>query len=78
VTSTETTGTDTVHWSLEDAVATVTLNRPRARNALTAEMKDGLLAALRRAARPSLRCARHGYSPRSAGPPTTGPPRSPS
>jgi enoyl-CoA hydratase/carnithine racemase len=44
------TSTDTVQWSLQDAVATITLNRPRARNALTAEMKDGLLAALRRAA----------------------------
>jgi 2-(1,2-epoxy-1,2-dihydrophenyl)acetyl-CoA isomerase len=44
------TSTGTVQWSLGDAVATITLNRPRARNALTAEMKDGLLAALRRAA----------------------------
>ena len=44
------TSADTVQWSLADAVATIRLNRPRARNALTAEMKDGLLAALRRAA----------------------------
>ncbi len=49
MTSTEETGTGAVLWSLEDAVATITLNRPRARNALTAEMKDELLAALGRA-----------------------------
>jgi len=42
VTSTE----PTVLWDRDDAVATITLNRPRARNALTAEMKDALLAAL--------------------------------
>ncbi len=41
---------DTVRWALDGAVATITLNRPQARNALTAEMKDALLAALRRAA----------------------------
>ena len=34
---------DTVLWDRDDAVATITLNRPRARNALTAEMKDALL-----------------------------------
>jgi 2-(1,2-epoxy-1,2-dihydrophenyl)acetyl-CoA isomerase len=39
--------TDTVRYELEGAIATITLNRPEARNALTAEMKDGLLAALR-------------------------------
>src|SRR6266704_6844715 len=44
------TSSDTVRWALDGAVATITLNRPRARNALTAEMKDALLAALRRAA----------------------------
>ena len=43
-------GTDSVCWSLDEAVATITLNRPQARNALTAEMKTALLAALRRAA----------------------------
>ena len=32
--------TDSVRWSLDEAVATITLNRPQARNALTAEMKD--------------------------------------
>jgi 2-(1,2-epoxy-1,2-dihydrophenyl)acetyl-CoA isomerase len=42
--------TDSVCWSLDDAVATITLNRPQARNALTAEMKDALLAAVGRAA----------------------------
>jgi 2-(1,2-epoxy-1,2-dihydrophenyl)acetyl-CoA isomerase len=42
--------TDSVCWSLDDAVATITLNRPRARNALTAEMKDALLAAVGTAA----------------------------
>ena len=41
---------DTVLWSLDEAVATITLNRPQARNALTAEMKDSLLAAVGRAA----------------------------
>ncbi len=40
--------TDSVCWSLDDAVATITLNRPQARNALTAEMKDALLAAVAR------------------------------
>ncbi len=39
--------TDTVRYELEGAIATITLNRPEARNALTAGMKDGLLAALR-------------------------------
>jgi 2-(1,2-epoxy-1,2-dihydrophenyl)acetyl-CoA isomerase len=39
---------DTVRLDIAGAVATVTLNRPEARNALTAEMKDALLAALRR------------------------------
>ncbi len=38
---------DSVLCDLDGAVATITLNRPAARNALTAEMKDGLLAALR-------------------------------
>ena len=42
--------TDSVCWSLDDAVATTTLNRPQARNALTAEMKDALLAAVGKAA----------------------------
>lgn len=42
--------TDSVRWDLDAAVATITLNRPEARNALTAEMKTALLAALRRAA----------------------------
>jgi len=37
---------DTVLWDRDDAVATITLNRPRARNALTAEMKDALLEAV--------------------------------
>src|SRR5215469_5066519 len=46
----ERTVTDSVCWSLDDAVATITLNRPQARNALTAEMKDALLAAVGKAA----------------------------
>ena len=41
--------TDSVRWDLDGAVATITLNRPEARNALTAEMKTTLLSALRRA-----------------------------
>ncbi len=41
--------TDTVRCDLDGAIATITLNRPEARNALTAEMKNGLLAALREA-----------------------------
>jgi 2-(1,2-epoxy-1,2-dihydrophenyl)acetyl-CoA isomerase len=41
--------TDSVRWDLDGAVATITLNRPAARNALTAEMKTALLAALREA-----------------------------
>jgi 2-(1,2-epoxy-1,2-dihydrophenyl)acetyl-CoA isomerase len=47
---------DTVRWDLTGAVATILLNRPRAHNALTAEMKTALLAALRQAAaRPEVR-----------------------
>ena len=41
---------DTVRWDVAEAVATIVLNRPRAHNALTAEMKTALLAALREAA----------------------------
>ncbi len=41
--------TDSVLYDLDGAVATITLNRPEARNALTAEMKAELLAALRQA-----------------------------
>jgi 2-(1,2-epoxy-1,2-dihydrophenyl)acetyl-CoA isomerase len=41
--------TDSVGWSLDGAVATITLNRPQARNALTAPMKDELLAAIGKA-----------------------------
>jgi 2-(1,2-epoxy-1,2-dihydrophenyl)acetyl-CoA isomerase len=44
------TGSDTVRWDLTEAVGTILLNRPRAHNALTAEMKTALLAALRQAA----------------------------
>ena len=42
--------TDSVRWDLDGAVATITLNRPQARNALTAELKTELLRALRQAA----------------------------
>jgi 2-(1,2-epoxy-1,2-dihydrophenyl)acetyl-CoA isomerase len=42
--------TDSVRWGTDGAVATITLNRPQARNALTAEMKSALLAALTKAA----------------------------
>ncbi len=38
------TGTEQVLCRVEDRVATVTLNRPEARNALTVEMKEGLRA----------------------------------
>jgi 2-(1,2-epoxy-1,2-dihydrophenyl)acetyl-CoA isomerase len=48
--SAERAGTETVGWDVDAAVATITLNRPQARNALTAGMKDELLAAVRRAA----------------------------
>jgi 2-(1,2-epoxy-1,2-dihydrophenyl)acetyl-CoA isomerase len=41
--------TDSVRSDLEGAVARITLNRPEARNALTAEMKSALLEALRQA-----------------------------
>ncbi|HEY7016414.1 MAG TPA: enoyl-CoA hydratase-related protein [Streptosporangiaceae bacterium] len=40
--------TDSVRCEQDGAVATITLNRPEARNALTAESKTALLAALRR------------------------------
>ena len=43
-------GSDTVRWDLTEAVGTILLNRPQAHNALTAEMKTALLAALRQAA----------------------------
>jgi 2-(1,2-epoxy-1,2-dihydrophenyl)acetyl-CoA isomerase len=46
----ETFVTDSVRWDLDGAVATITLNRPEARNALTTEMKTALLAALSQAA----------------------------
>jgi 2-(1,2-epoxy-1,2-dihydrophenyl)acetyl-CoA isomerase len=42
--------TDSVRWDLDGAVATITLNRPQARNALTAELKSALLGVLRQAA----------------------------
>jgi 2-(1,2-epoxy-1,2-dihydrophenyl)acetyl-CoA isomerase len=42
--------TESVQWDLDGAVATITLNRPRAYNALTAELKTELLGALRHAA----------------------------
>jgi 2-(1,2-epoxy-1,2-dihydrophenyl)acetyl-CoA isomerase len=41
--------TDSVRLDLDGAVACLTLNRPEALNALTAEMKSALLAALRQA-----------------------------
>lgn len=46
----DTVQSDTVRWDLTEAVGTILLNRPRAHNALTAEMKTALLAALRQAA----------------------------
>jgi 2-(1,2-epoxy-1,2-dihydrophenyl)acetyl-CoA isomerase len=42
--------TQSVHCDHHGGVAVITLNRPEARNALTNEMKDGLLAALRQCA----------------------------
>jgi 2-(1,2-epoxy-1,2-dihydrophenyl)acetyl-CoA isomerase len=42
--------TDTVLYETAGDVAVIRLNRPKALNALTTEVKDGLLAALRRAA----------------------------
>jgi 2-(1,2-epoxy-1,2-dihydrophenyl)acetyl-CoA isomerase len=42
--------TDSVRWDLDGAVATITLNRPKAYNALTAELKTELLRVLRQAA----------------------------
>jgi len=42
--------TESVRWDFDGAVATITLNRPQARNALTAELKTALLGALRQAA----------------------------
>ena len=39
---------DSVLYEVDEAVATITLNRPAARNALTAEMKTGLLDVLQR------------------------------
>ncbi len=48
--SAELAGNDSVGWGVDGAVATITLNRPQARNALTAGMKDALLEAVHRAA----------------------------
>jgi 2-(1,2-epoxy-1,2-dihydrophenyl)acetyl-CoA isomerase len=42
--------TESVLTAVDGAVATITLNRPQARNALTAEMKESLLAELTKAA----------------------------
>jgi 2-(1,2-epoxy-1,2-dihydrophenyl)acetyl-CoA isomerase len=42
--------TDSIRWDLDAAVARITLNRPQARNALTAELKNELLGALGQAA----------------------------
>src|ERR1700744_3117216 len=42
--------TDTVLYETAGDVAVIRLNRPKALNALTTELKEGLLAALRRAA----------------------------
>jgi 2-(1,2-epoxy-1,2-dihydrophenyl)acetyl-CoA isomerase len=42
--------TDSVRAGMDGAVATITLNRPQARNALTTEMKTALLLALRKTA----------------------------
>jgi 2-(1,2-epoxy-1,2-dihydrophenyl)acetyl-CoA isomerase len=51
VTDTAVTGAAaTVVWAQDGAVATITLNRPQARNALTTAMKESLLAALSQAA----------------------------
>jgi 2-(1,2-epoxy-1,2-dihydrophenyl)acetyl-CoA isomerase len=47
---TDTVRSETVRWEPDGAVTTITLNRPQARNALTVEMKNSLLAALGRAA----------------------------
>jgi 2-(1,2-epoxy-1,2-dihydrophenyl)acetyl-CoA isomerase len=47
---TDTVRSESVRWERDGAVATITLNRPQARNALTTEMKNSLLAALDRAA----------------------------
>jgi 2-(1,2-epoxy-1,2-dihydrophenyl)acetyl-CoA isomerase len=41
---------DTVRYTLDGSVASITLNRPESRNSLNAETKAGLLAAVRRAA----------------------------
>jgi 2-(1,2-epoxy-1,2-dihydrophenyl)acetyl-CoA isomerase len=43
--------TDTILTSVADGVLTITLNRPDALNAFTVEMKEGLLAAFKDAAR---------------------------
>lgn len=40
--------TDSVRWEVEDAVATITMDRPQARNALNTGMKEGMIAALNR------------------------------
>jgi 2-(1,2-epoxy-1,2-dihydrophenyl)acetyl-CoA isomerase len=40
--------TDSVLYEVDEAVATITLNRPEARNALTTDMKNSLLETLRR------------------------------
>ncbi len=48
---------ETIRWSLADGVGTITLNRPDSLNALNADMRRELLAALKAAGRdPAVRC----------------------
>jgi 2-(1,2-epoxy-1,2-dihydrophenyl)acetyl-CoA isomerase len=47
--------TDSVLYEVSGSLATITLNRPEARNALNLAAKEGLLDALRRAADPGIR-----------------------
>ena len=35
---------ETLHYSMDDGIATVTLNHPERMNAFTAQMRDGLVA----------------------------------
>jgi enoyl-CoA hydratase/carnithine racemase len=47
----------TLRYDVRDAIATITLHRPDKMNAFTAQMRDDLIAGVRRRPMPTTRCA---------------------